>query len=247
MLNFLRRRRPEPATLPAGRRIYAIGDIHGRRDLFEQLLHQIETDNAARAPAEVSVILLGDLIDRGPDSAEVVRRAMAPLPWAATIALMGNHEATMLDALAGDRATLRLWMQNGGAAALSSWGVAPAILAEAPFETVVAHAAAAIAPAERSWLQRMRQWVRLGDYFFVHAGVRPGVPLDRQSHEDSLWIRQEFLDSTRDHGALIVHGHSVNLEVEERDNRIGIDTGAYRSGRLTALAIEGCERWLIQT
>lgn len=241
-----RRRPPEP-RVPPGTRLYAIGDIHGRLDLFEALLTRVREDDAARGEAETLVILLGDLIDRGPDSAGVVRRAMAPLGWARTLAIKGNHEAAMLDAIDGDRTMLGVWLDNGGEAALRSWGVPEPIIATGTSEQITAAVHAAVPRAERLWLAAMRQCVHIGDYYFVHAGVRPGVALERQTAQDSQWIRKPFLESRRAHGAMIVHGHSVATEVEQRPNRIGIDTGAYATGRLTALGLEAEKRWLVQT
>ncbi len=246
MMGLLRKKVAPPALEP-GVRVYAIGDIHGRLDLFDRLLALLQVDNAERGRARARVILLGDLIDRGPDSAGVVRRAMAPLGWASLTALMGNHESAMIEALDGDRPMLQLWLGNGGVSALRSWGVPDVLIAEGTNADIIDAAIAAIAPAERAWLLRARQSVQIGDYYFVHAGVRPHVALDRQQLHDSLWIREEFLDSKADHRAMIVHGHSVSVKVEERPNRIGIDTGAYATGRLTALGLEGTARWFIHT
>lgn len=246
MMGLIRRKAAPPALEP-GVRVYAIGDIHGRLDLFDRLLAQLEADDAGRAPASTRLVLLGDLIDRGPDSAGVVRRAMAPLGWASLVTLMGNHERAMLDALDGDRAMLQLWLGNGGGSALRSWGVPDAVIEHGTMAEIIDAATIAIRPAERAWLSRARQNLHIGNYYFVHAGVRPNIPLDRQQLHDSLWIREEFLDSKVNHRAMIVHGHSVSAGVEERTNRIGIDTGAYATGRLTALCLEGAERWFIHT
>ena len=197
--------------------------------------------------AIIQIVLLGDLIDRGPDSAGVVARAMRALEFAELLVLAGNHEAAMLDALDGDRDMLRLWMANGGGAALRSWGIAQEVIDEAGSSEIVAAARAAIPASTLAWLGHRPASLAIGDYFFVHAGVRPGVPLERQSRTDKLWIRDAFLNSRRHFGAMIVHGHSVSKEVDERDNRIGIDTGAYHSGRLTALVLEGTSRRTIAT
>lgn len=245
---FSRKARPGP-SVPPGVRAYAIGDVHGRADLLADLLARIRADAAARPAAETLVILLGDLIDRGPDSAATVALAMRPLGWARTIALKGNHEDAMAGALDGDTRTLGVWLRNGGRAALASWGIDPAI-ADDPQATageVTAAIAAAIPPAQRAWLAARPLHFRLGDYYFVHAGVKPGVPLDRQTRRDALWIRDEFLESRRDHGAVVVHGHSITVEIEDLPNRIGLDTGAYATGRLTALGLEGDRRWFLQT
>ena len=234
-------------TLPEGRRVYAIGDIHGRLDLLDELLERIAADQADRDPIELEVIALGDLIDRGPDSAGVVRRLMNPPTWGRFLCLMGNHEATMLAALDGDGHAMDLWLGVGGRETLLSWGVPEPVIDKAGFGDLIARSLAAVAPEELSWLARLRQNIRIGDYFFVHAGVRPGTELERQSPRDSLWIRNEFLHSSRDHGAVVVHGHSITPEATDLPNRVGIDTGAYISGRLTALGIEGDRRWLLQT
>ena len=244
---FLERRRPEPPALPEGRRVYAVGDVHGRLDLLETLLARLEADNAARGAADTDVILLGDLIDRGPDSARVVERAMTSLGWARLLTLRGNHEDAMLAALDGDRDMCRLWLRNGGKEALASWGVPDTVIADGTLGEVTEAARRAVPPHQFAFLSRAPHSMRIGSYYFVHAGVRPGVGLDDQRSSDTLWIRDEFLRSTADHGAVIVHGHSIALEVEERPNRIGVDTGAYATGKLTALGLEGTERWLIQT
>ncbi len=239
-------RKPRP-TLPPGERVYAIGDVHGRLDLLNQLFEMIRADHAARADARALVVLLGDLIDRGPDSRGVVERIRQGLDWARTIPLMGNHEAAMLNALEGSGEQLQAWLRVGGNTSLVSWGVAADLLATGTRDAILAAARAAIPLEDRGWIGRLRTHLQLGDYYFVHAGVRPGIPLYQQAVEDNLWIRDAFLESRRHHGAMIVHGHSVRAEVEERPNRIGIDTGAYASDRLTALGIEGQARWILST
>jgi serine/threonine protein phosphatase 1 len=238
--------RPLPA-IPAGQRVYAIGDVHGRLDLLMRLLGQIRVDHRDRPPARARIVLLGDLIDRGADSAGVVRAAMQPLGWAETIVLRGNHEAAMLAAIDGDPDMAALWLRNGGIAALESWGM-PAGALDAPDSIDQAAMIRAIVPADQiAFLRGCALAAQIGDYHFVHAGVRPGIALDAQDDEDRLWIRQPFLESRQDHGAMIVHGHTISEEPECHANRIGIDTGAYRSGRLTALGLEATDRWLIQT
>jgi len=245
MLRFLARK-PKPA-IPPGERIYAIGDIHGRLDLFETLLEDIRRDNAAREPARTQILLLGDLIDRGPDSAGVVALAMRPPDVAPIRALLGNHEAAMLAALDGDRDMLRIWLRNGGREALVSWGLSVSELDTMSDLALIKRAQTLIPREQRAWIARCALSIQVGDYYFVHAGVRPGTPLARQKDEDRLWIRDAFLDSEADHGAIVVHGHSASPDVEELPNRIGIDTGAYATDRLTALGLDGAERWLLQT
>lgn len=234
-------------ALPPGQRVYAVGDVHGRRDLLDTLLSTIEADNASRPPCQVSLIMLGDLIDRGPQSREVVARVREGVGWASTIALMGNHEAVLLDVLDGHIDRLKDWLTFGGRETLLSWGVTEKVLDDGTLAEILAATTSAISPADRGWIARMRSSVRIGDYYFVHAGVRPGVPLDQQIDADRLWIRGDFLDSRRKHGAIIVHGHSINIDVEQRSNRIGLDTGAYVTGRLTALGLDGEEKWLLST
>ena len=241
------RRSDSPPSIPNGRRVYAIGDVHGRLDLLDALICRIADDNAGRGSADVEVVMLGDLIDRGPDSAGVVARLMAPPEWARFIVLQGNHEAAMLATLDGDRDMCRLWLRNGGDTALASWGVSGETIKDATIGELIDAARAAIPSNARSFLARTRLSHVAGDYYFVHAGVRPGVALDRQVAADQMWIREAFLDSRANHGKVVVHGHSVCTEIEERPNRIGLDTGAYRTGRLTALGLEGSERWSLQT
>ncbi|WP_240500097.1 metallophosphoesterase family protein [Sphingomonas montana] len=243
----LRRKARPPSSVPAGVRLYAIGDIHGRRDLLDTLLDKIRADDAARAPAQTHVVLLGDLVDRGPESAAVVQRAMQGLDWATMTTLRGNHEQMLLDALNRTYPMLDLWLSAGGDATLESWGVDPAVVARASPEDLLAAADAAIPAAHRSWIGQLPINIGFGDYYFVHAGIRPGVAIDRQTERDALWIRKPFLTSNRDHGVVVVHGHTISPAVEVHHNRIGIDTGAYRSGRLTALGLEGTERWLLST
>jgi serine/threonine protein phosphatase 1 len=232
-------------TLPDGQRVYAIGDVHGRLDLLDELLATIASDNAEREPAQVSLIFLGDLIDRGPDSRGVVARVRAGVDWARTISIMGNHEAVMLDALDGQIDTLADWLRFGGRETLLSWGITANTMDCGTLEEILHAARDVIAVEERAWLGRMRSHVRMGDYYFVHAGIRPGVALDKQDDEDRFWIRDEFLESRKSHGAIIVHGHSIKTEVEQRTNRIGLDTGAYATGRLTAAGLQSSDRWFL--
>ena len=243
MLGFLGRTwKPE---IPEGCRVYAIGDVHGRLDLFEQILDRIRQDDAMRPPADTQIIQLGDLIDRGPDSAGVVALAMRPPGFASLTTLQGNHEAMMLEALAGDLDVLKGWLRFGGRETLMSWGVG--VLDQGSPGAIVDAALAAIPAAQLEWLASRPRALHVGDYYFVHAGIRPRRPLGQQTDEDRLWIREPFLSSTARHFAMIVHGHSISLEVERQPNRIGIDTGAYATGRLTALGLDGMHQWIIQT
>ena len=247
-MNTLTARRsdtPKP-QIPAGQRVYAIGDIHGRLDLLLPLLAHIRDDIAARANADDHVVLLGDLVDRGPYSAETLEYAIGGLPGFATFhVLMGNHEEAMLRALdpLEDRSQ-NLWLKFGGYETLASYGMPVASLGDEipPVETLRHY----IPERHRQFLDNLPDAIRFGDYVFVHAGIRPGVPLEDQSSTDLRWIRNDFLEHRGDLGAYIVHGHSISTEPDIQTNRIGIDTGAYRSGTLTAIGLEGDRRWLLR-
>lgn len=160
------------------------------------------------------------------------------------IVLLGNHEEAMLQALHGDAQALRRWLGVGGVETLRSFGVPDLQPDENPRDYVL-RARAAIPRHWLAWLSRLPLSVRSGDYYFVHAGIRPGVALSRQAREDMLWIRDDFLEDTRDHGAVVVHGHSISPAVDVRKNRIGIDTGAYVSGTLSAIYLEGQQQAVI--
>lgn len=232
-----------------GERIYAIGDVHGCYDQLREIIAKVEAHNASLPPAEsLHVILLGDLVDRGPGSADVLRYLHDVCSRTdQLIVLQGNHEELMLKALDGEQGMLRAWMRIGGDATLRSFGIEPPAREDDP-RTALERIRAAIPAEWLQWLRRLPLTARSGDYFFCHAGVRPGVPLKRQTRADLLWIRDEFLedDQTR-HEAIVVHGHSVAANVEMRTNRIGIDTGAYRTGVLTALYLEGDQRGFLST
>lgn len=224
-----------PATLPPDERIYAIGDVHGCLDRLATMHRLIGEDIASRPIGSVTIIHLGDLIDRGPDSAGVV--ALMLEPWTTSPAphvvnLMGNHEDMMLTALAvGDVGSVRHWMSNGGAETLHSWGISH----RAPPETWWAE----IPPVHLGFLRGLSLMHRAGGYAFVHAGVRPSVPLEQQSRTDLLWIREPFLSSDQPLQRVIVHGHTPIEEPVVRHNRIGIDTGAVLGGVLTCAVLEG--------
>lgn len=237
-----------PPTGPKGYRAYAVGDVHGRLDLLDRLLEEIELDVARRPARRNLLVMLGDLIDRGPDSRGVVERLRtyrhaSIKPYF----LAGNHEEVLLRVLKGERGVLANWLKYGGAECLISYGCDPAEFDARNERATLAAIARAIPPEHAAFLGGFADTLRFGDYLFVHAGIRPGVDLSLQSQVDLRWIRSPFLESGSDHGAIVVHGHSINPIVEERSNRIGIDTGAYRTGLLTALAIEGEKRWIIDT
>ncbi|MBW6528187.1 serine/threonine protein phosphatase [Sphingomonas sp. RHCKR7] len=229
-------------------RIYAIGDLHGRLDLFGELMRAIERDHAARARATTRIVLLGDIVDRGPDSARLVRGCMrlSQLNPRFTV-LKGNHEEMMVHALRGDLWAYRAWLDFGGRETLLSWGAAPALTDALPTLRELRAAAQLVGRDVLGWLERLPLTLRHEDHLFVHAGIRPGVALGRQTARDLLWIGEEFLDSHQDHGVTVVHGHTiVEGGPDVRPNRVGIDTGAYRTGRLTAMGLEDGERWFLQ-
>lgn len=222
-----------PGTLPPGQRVYAVGDVHGCLDRLVAMHELIAEDIAARPIAETTLVHLGDLVDRGPETAQVVEWLLAgpPVPVRRFVNLMGNHEQMMLSAVARlDEGSAALWMQNGGAQSLESWGI-PSTAApdEWAFRIPIPHLL---------FLRDLALSCRIGDYLFAHAGIRPGVPLDQQRRQDLLWIREPFLSSTQDHGAVVVHGHTPKREPEVKPNRIGIDTGAVIGGALTCVILE---------
>lgn len=240
---------PAPGLRAGPQPLYAIGDVHGRYDLFRRLMNIIERDQASRTAVPTRMILLGDIVDRGPDSAKMVRGCMNLT--AATdrfIVLKGNHEEMMADALGGSLYAYRQWLKFGGRETLLSWGVEDAVLDGPPTMDKLRTAAATVGEEAIQWLARLPLYHRHGAYLFVHAGIRPGVSLRRQKAEDMLWITDDFLDSDRPHGMIVVHGHTVSEHRPVvRNNRIGIDTGAYRTNQLTAIGIEGDERWMLHT
>lgn len=240
------KRQSDPST-DRGERVYAIGDIHGRLDLLHEILIKVEAHDASLpAPRSRHIILLGDLVDRGQDSKSVLNYVYdVSRRTDSFVTLRGNHEQVMLQALDGEPGVLRPWLRMGGDETLRSFGIEPD--AYQSDGEVIAEAKRAIPAHLLDWLRELPLTARSGDYFFCHAGVRPGVPLRRQAPIDLLWIREEFLQSDESYGAVIVHGHSVYNSVEMHANRIGIDTGAYRTGVLTALYLEGSARKTFST
>ena len=226
--------RTAPATLPAGERVYAIGDVHGCLDRLRALHHAVAADIAARPVASATLVHLGDYVDRGPDSAGVLGLLADEAPPAGVsvvVNLLGNHEAMMLDALTGrSPLAVRHWLLNGGDATLRSLGLE---------DEVDPAAWASRLPAR--WLEFLRTLALThgaGGYLFVHAGLRPGVPITAQTREDLLWIREPFLSAAASFGAVAVHGHTPVPAPVVRPNRIGIDTGAVMGGRLTCAVLE---------
>jgi serine/threonine protein phosphatase 1 len=231
-------------TVPEGQRVYAIGDVHGRLDLFEQLIAMIEADDAGRGAAETTIILLGDLIDRGPDSAGVVDAARAWGERRRVRAIAGNHEEMLLKSF-GRLETLRHFLRFGGRETLLSYPISRSLYEQMNLEELQAHLPDLVPSEHIGYFEAMEDRIAIGDYLFVHAGIRPGVPVEQQKIADMRWIRDTFIDDPRDHGVVVVHGHTICDQVEEMPNRIGIDTGAFMSGRLTSLALEGTSRWYL--
>jgi serine/threonine protein phosphatase 1 len=222
-----------PATLPPGERVYAIGDIHGCLDRLVALHEMIAEDIAARPTGHITLVHLGDLVDRGADSAQVVDWLInqPPVPADTIVNLMGNHEHMMLSAVVGtDKDAPNQWLVNGGADSLLSWGISRAVPA--------AEWASRIPLQHLMFLRDLAISHTVGPYLFVHAGIRPGVPLDQQSRHDMMWIREPFLSSRADHGVVVVHGHTPKREPVVQPNRIAIDTGAVLGGALTCLVLE---------
>jgi serine/threonine protein phosphatase 1 len=236
---FWRRERLE--TYPAGpsdRVLYAVGDVHGRLDLLAQVQAQIGVDRAGRDGPAFLEIYLGDLVDRGAESAQVVENVKERVASGQALCLRGNHEAAFLRYLAGDL-HYDTFSEYGGEATLRSYGVPLALLRQPDkTEEILDFARAAVPPSHVQFLESMPLYHRAGNYLFVHAGIMPGRPLADQVEQDLMWIRDDFLRSRADHGFIVVHGHTPRAAPEFRRNRIGIDTRAYASNRLTCLRID---------
>lgn len=240
-------RNSEPSG-PKGHRAYAVGDVHGCLDLLDRLLARIELEAGQAPRRKTSLVFLGDLIDRGPSSAQVIDRLKGySAPGVSTHFIMGNHEEVMLRVLAGEVQLVPSWLRFGGAETLRSYGLDPKAIARLTPPKLAAELGRAIPSDHVRFLESFADSISFGDYLFVHAGIRPGVELSQQSRADLRWIREPFLGDTSDHGLVVVHGHTISNTVEVTANRIGIDTGAYCTGTLSALAIDGAKRWLIQT
>ena len=243
---------PSSPAVPEGERIYAVGDVHGRLDLLDELVAKVDRDDAARGPSRTTLIFLGDLVDRGPESAGVVAR-LRELAATSTAArrirfIHGNHEEIFLSAVEGDNGALRMFCRVGGRETALSYGIAEAVYERSDYAELAELLAQHVPAEDRKFMAGFEDMITIGDYAFVHAGVEPNTPFGAQSRKHLRWIRDSFLDHRG--GMLekmVVHGHTPTDQVEFRPHRIGIDTGAYASGRLTALGLEGTEQWLLQT
>lgn len=229
------KRRPR---IPDKMRIYAIGDIHGRIDLLERTLREIDA-SLIRSPADNAFeIYLGDYIDRGPNSRQVLDRLIQRSAARNTIFLKGNHEVYLAQFLQ-DPAILSEWRRYGGLETLMSYGLKPSLRPDASERFELVRGLEATFPSShREFLGNLKLFTDCGDFFFVHAGVRPRVPLIAQREADLLWIREDFLLFEEDFGKIVVHGHTPVREPDVRPNRINIDTGAYATGRLSCIMIE---------
>ena len=237
-------RRP---SLPPGVRIYAVGDIHGRLDLLNELLARIGDDMSSRPAIRPVSIFLGDYIDRGPSSRETIDRLIEHAEVNESVFLKGNHEQIAISCLR-DRGLFERWMRLGGLETLMSYGITLAALSDD--KQIVRLQAAfhdALPQSHFRFFRDLQGSFALGDYFFAHAGVKPDIPLARQKESDLLWIRQEFLSSRVDFGKIIIHGHTPVRDIEVEPNRINIDTGAFATGRLTCLVIDESSLSVIDT
>ena len=234
--------------LPPDRRVYCIGDVHGRLDLLEELQAMILEDSAGFDGSKV-IVYLGDYIDRGAQSKQVLDLLIEqPLADFESVHLLGNHEHAMLDFLRNPEGIGAAWLGFGGQVTCLSYGVGPnRIMMNADLELLREELSEKLPQSHLDFMNSMPLTHIEGSYYFVHAGIRPDESIEDQQAGDLLWIREEFTRSRRRHKYIIVHGHTISMEVESLPNRIGIDTGAYQTGLLTALVLEGSEQRLLQT
>jgi serine/threonine protein phosphatase 1 len=256
MLEMLRSKRDRqmlvgPPSVGAERRVYAIGDIHGRLDLLVELVNMIGSDDwRRRQREETSLVFLGDYVDRGPQSREVIDFIIKLREqWPDVTCLMGNHEQVFLMAINGDEQAIRFFIRDGvgGRQTLMSYGITEEQINTLDPAALWDLIDRAVPQEHKDFLASLNSQAIVGDYAFVHAGIQPGVPMEDQEETDLFWIRDAFLDFDEPHQYMIVHGHSIREDVEMRINRIGIDTGAYATGRLTAVGLEGTECWFLNT
>lgn len=237
-------------SIPAGERVYAIGDVHGNLGLLRDLVMRIDADNAARPLMRTTIIFLGDLVDRGPDSAGVVEAAMALANTQeggpAVRFLKGNHEEVFQRAASGDDKALRHFIRMGGRETILSYPIPQSDYDAMTIEELAQRMLTLIPRAHVDFVSDFEDCIIIGDYAFVHAGIKPGVTVAEQKKADLRWIREGFIHDERPHDKMIVHGHTIFDEVDVQPNRIGVDTGAYRTGKLSALALEGTERWILE-
>jgi serine/threonine protein phosphatase 1 len=232
-------------SVPAGKRYYVLGDIHGRLDLYKAMILAIEQDDARSAKLETRVILLGDLVDRGPDSAGVLARTRAWQQSRNVRVLAGNHEEMFLQSFEKPEA-LRHFLKHGGRETVLSYGLSRKQFGALTLDELFAILPELVPQSERDYIAGFEEIIIAGDYAFVHAGIDPARPINQQKRSDLLWIRDRFLNHDGPLGKVVVHGHTIFDRVMDCGNRIGIDTGAFRSGVLTALVLEDDQRRVIQ-
>ena len=237
------------AEVPVGMRVYAIGDIHGRLDLLKNLLAQILADNRHRSPADTQIIFLGDFVDRGPDSSGVLEMLRLLSQTGLNMRFIaGNHEEVMLDALENPTAELtRFFYRIGGRETLISYGISEEEMDALDYEQLAARMVQVVPQDHVEFLRSMESCIVIGDYAFVHAGVSPHIPLAQQQLKALRWIRDDFLNFDGPLEKTIVYGHTITDDVDFGPYRIGLDTGAYKSGKLTAMGLEGSGRWFLDT
>ena len=244
LLGIFARKPPPPARFPDGRVGYAVGDIHGRLDLLKLLCERLEAAAAAdsRTAGAPIVVFLGDYVDRGPESAGVIDFLLGQRPAGFERRfLRGNHEQSM-QAFMADPMGNRAWLMQGGAETLSSYGVSPPSplgASEADWQAAAAALRERVPAAHVAFLDRLERYVALGGYAFVHAGVHPARPLEAQTDQDLYWIRERFLNDPRPYAYRVVHGHTPADRPFADARRVGVDTGAYATGVLTAARFEG--------
>jgi serine/threonine protein phosphatase 1 len=247
MFEFFRSKNAEPelpqieASVPEGQRVYAVGDVHGRSDLLIALIEAIELDNRDRGAAKTTVVMLGDLVDRGPDSVNVLALVREWQKFRNVRILAGNHEEMFLRSF-NDIDMLRHFLRHGGRETLLSYGMDKREYSGASIEEVQARMAQLVPQADLDFIAGFENLITIGDYVFVHAGVEPGVPLEEQEVAKLRWIREPFLSHMEPHDRVVIHGHTISESPVDQGNRIGIDTGAYASGRLTAVVLESQSR-----
>lgn len=235
----------DEARTPEGMRLYAIGDVHGCDTMLAGAHDRIAADLAERPVADHRIVHVGDYVDRGPASDAVLARlARLSRDDSRVVCLRGNHDQLMLDFLDDPVADGALWLMNGGDRTLANYGIDSRGWQESNQRLAdLGDRLAGVIPAgQRAFLENLPETARFGDFFFCHAGIRPGVPLDAQVRRDLIWIRDDFLDDPRDHGVVVVHGHTPQRQPEFRPNRINIDTGAVFGGPLTVLVADDREQ-----
>lgn len=243
---FAPKRKSATPTVPRGQRVYAVGDVHGQNDLFNSLIEQIEADDAARGAAHTTIVLLGDLVDRGPDSSGVLDAAIGLGKRRRVRALCGNHEEMFLKSL-DSTALLRDFLRRGGRETVLSYPIDEDTYNDLDFDQLRLELHKLVPERHVQFLHSLEDWIIIGDYLFVHAGIRPGVAIEEQSTQDLRWIREPFLSASPSCNYCVVHGHTISKRPEVHPGRIGIDTGAYISGRLTAIGLEADQRWFLSS